>query len=282
MRRVPATGIDVTRRRPPNPPGAARAPATPAFAASSAAGCSSCCWRRRLRRAWRGSAACSAHQAALRRPLPADRRAGRRRGLTIDRRNGRAYISASDRRAARPARRCPAASGRTISTQPEARPVNLTPDATLYLQPHGISLWIEPDGQRGALRRQPSGAPGTAGRSTAIEIYDVAGRRRCPSRHAHRSAPGDAERSGRGRHRPLLRHQHPRASAGTLQTLETYLQLRGAQVLHYGPGGFTTAIARPGLPQRHQRQPRRPHRLRRRDHRRTRAASTTATRPPTR
>jgi hypothetical protein len=28
-----------------------------------------------------------------------------------------------------------------------------------------------------------------------------------------------------------------------MQELETYLQLRGAQVLHYGPGGFSTAIA---------------------------------------
>jgi len=27
-----------------------------------------------------------------------------------------------------------------------------------------------------------------------------------------------------------------------MQTLETYLQLRGAQVLHYGVGGFSTAI----------------------------------------
>ena len=28
-----------------------------------------------------------------------------------------------------------------------------------------------------------------------------------------------------------------------MQDIETYLQLRGAQVLHYGPGGFSTAIA---------------------------------------
>ena len=72
--------------------------------------------------------------------------------------------------------------------------------------------------------------------------------------------PNDLVAVGLDRFYVTNTHAH---GPGRMQTLETYLQLRGAQVLHYGPGGFSTAIADLVFPERHQRQPRRPHGLRR-------------------
>ena len=75
--------------------------------------------------------------------------------ITINQRSGRAYISASDRRASAAGRPVPGAIWAYDLTDSDAPPVNLTPDAGIEFQPHGISLWLEPDGARDALHHRP-------------------------------------------------------------------------------------------------------------------------------
>ena len=61
--------------------------------------------------------------------------------ITINQRTGRAYISASDRRASMAQAPVPGAIWSYDLTDDAALPVNLTPDAGIEFQPHGISLW---------------------------------------------------------------------------------------------------------------------------------------------
>ena len=119
---------------------------------------------------------------------------------------------------------------------------------------------------RGAVRRQP---PGAGARLAGAHHRDLRRRRRCAGapRDADRPAPGDAQRPRRGRARPLLRHQHacarPGADAGRSRPT---CSCAAPQVLHYGPGGFSTAIADLVFPNGINVSPRRPHGLRRRRH----------------
>jgi arylesterase/paraoxonase len=161
--------------------------------------------------------------------------------LTIDAPARRAIISAADRRALRAGRPVPGGIWSYPLDAVDAMPVNLTPDAGLYLQPHGISLWREPDG-REALFVVNHPAPGHGWPQHTIEIYDFAG-----DRLQHRATltdprlvmPNDLVAVALDRFYVTNTHAHP---PGWLQTIETYAQWRGAQVLHYGLGGFSTAI----------------------------------------
>lgn len=162
--------------------------------------------------------------------------------VTIDAPARRALVSAADRRAAAAGRPVPGAIWSYALDVPDAAPVNLTPDAGLYFQPHGISLWREPDG-RAALFVVNHPPDGHGWPRHTIEIYDV-----LDDRLAHRATlvdprlvmPNDLVAVGLDRFYVTNTHAHP---PGFLQTVETYLQLRGAEVLYYGPGGFSTAIA---------------------------------------
>ncbi|MFN8640193.1 MAG: SMP-30/gluconolactonase/LRE family protein [Candidatus Binatia bacterium] len=164
--------------------------------------------------------------------------------LTIDAPARRAIVSATDRRAAQAGSPKPGGIWSYPLDPAGAAPVNLTPDASVYLQPHGISLWREPDG-RAALFVVNHPAPGHGWPAHTVEIYDLAG-----DALSHRATltdprlvmPNDLVAVGLDRFYVTNTHAH---GPGRLQALETYLQLRGAEVLHYGPGGFTTAI--PGL-----------------------------------
>jgi arylesterase/paraoxonase len=164
--------------------------------------------------------------------------------LTIDAPARRVLVSASDRRATAAGRPVPGAIWSYPLDPVDAAPINLTPDAGLYLQPHGISLWHEPDG-RAALFVVNHPAPGHGWPSDTVEIYDVAGAalvHRATLTDPRLVTPNDLVAVALDRFYVTNTHAHRR---GRLQTLETYLQLRGAEVLRYGPGGFTTAI--PGL-----------------------------------
>ncbi|MDX2170469.1 MAG: SMP-30/gluconolactonase/LRE family protein [Deltaproteobacteria bacterium] len=164
--------------------------------------------------------------------------------LTIDSRRGRAYLSATDRRAAMAGEPQPGAIWAYDLDQPDARPVNLTPDATPYFQPHGISLWRDPDGHAGhdVLFVVNHPAPGHGWPRHTVEVYDVG-----DSALIHRATltdprlvmPNDLVAVAADRFYVTNTHRHP---PGALQMLETYLQLAGAEVLAYGPGGFSTAI----------------------------------------
>ena len=161
--------------------------------------------------------------------------------LTIDAPARRAIISASDRRAMAAGAPVPGGIWTYSLDAVDAMPVNLTPDAGLYLQPHGISLWREPDG-REALFVVNHPAPGHGWPTHTIEIYDVVG-----DTLLHRATltdpslvmPNDLVAVGLDRFYVTNTHANP---PGWRQQIETYLQRRGAQVLHYGPGGFSTAI----------------------------------------
>ena len=161
--------------------------------------------------------------------------------LTIDAPARRAFVSASDRRAMAAGRPVPGAIWSYALDPVDAAPVNLTPDAGLYLQPHGISLWREPDG-RAALFVVNHPAPGHGWPAHTIEVYDVAGEtlvHRATLTDPRLVMPNDLVAVALDRFYVTNTHAH---GPGRLQALETYLQLRGAEVLRYGPGGFTTAI----------------------------------------
>ena len=160
--------------------------------------------------------------------------------ITIDAARRVAYVSASDRRALAAGRPVPGAIFAYSLDAPDAAPVNLTPDADISFQPHGISLWVG-DGRRVlfAISHPP---PGTAPHAHTVEVFDVEG-----GALVHRASltdpllvmPNDLVAVGLDRFYLTNTHAHP---PGLLQTAETYLELSGANVLRYGPGGFREAV----------------------------------------
>lgn len=162
--------------------------------------------------------------------------------LTINQRTGRAYLAATDRRAREAGQPEPGGIWAYDVGRPGAVPVNLTPDADLYLQPIGLSLWIEPDGSETLfLVNRP--VPGHGWPRNTIEVYDVdqgALVHRATLTDPRLVTSNDLAAVGVDRFYVTNTHVHP---SGWWQTLETYLQWRGARVLGYGPGGFYPAIS---------------------------------------
>ncbi len=161
--------------------------------------------------------------------------------VTIHPVTGVAYLSASDRRSVMAGTPKPGAIWSYDLDQPNASPVNLTPDADVGFQPHGISLWVDDGGPDVLFVINHAPVEGGGERHT-IEIYDVTDNglmHRASLTHPLLVMPNDLVAVGRDRFYVTNTHRHP---PGTMQTLETYLQLAGAQVLFYGPGGFRPAI----------------------------------------
>jgi arylesterase/paraoxonase len=161
--------------------------------------------------------------------------------LTIHPRTGVAYVSASDRRASRAGNPVPGGIHAYDLADPNAIPVNLTPDADVTFQPHGISLWPGADG-RDVLFVVNHPPAGTGRPAHTIEIFDLAG-----DELVHRASltdplltmPNDLVAVGINRFYVTNTHKF---APGRLQTLETFLQLSGANVVHYGPNGFRVEI----------------------------------------
>ncbi len=161
--------------------------------------------------------------------------------ITIHPRTGIAYVSASDRRAVTAGKAVPGAIWSYDLNAASPVPVNLTPKADVRFQPHGISLWVGPDG-RDALFAVNHPVDGDTTAKHAVEIFDVVA-----SGLVHRATltdpllvmPNDLVAVGIDRFYVTNTHGHP---PGALQTIETYLQLADAQVIFYGPGGFRPAI----------------------------------------
>lgn len=161
--------------------------------------------------------------------------------ITIHPRTNIAYVSASDRRAFMAGAPVPGAIYAYDLNQPGAEPINLTPKAGPSFQPHGISVWSEPDGQDVlfVINHPPKGA---AARAHAVEIYDIDN-----GRLFHRATlsdpllvmPNDIVAVGLDRFYLTNTHYYP---PGLRQTVETYLQRPGAQLVYYGEGGFRVAI----------------------------------------
>ncbi len=161
--------------------------------------------------------------------------------ITIHPRTGIAYVSATDRRAILAKHAVPGAIWAYDLNTPDAVPVNLTPRADTRFQPHGISLWTGTDG-RDALFVVNHPIDGDTPAPNTVEIFDVT-----ENGLLHRATltdpslvmPNDIVAVGLDRFYVTNTHRHP---PGTMQTIETYLQLAGAQVIFYGPGGFRPAL----------------------------------------
>jgi arylesterase/paraoxonase len=161
--------------------------------------------------------------------------------LTIHPRTGVAYLSASDRRAELAGAPRPGAIWAYDLEDPNAAPVNLTPDADASFQPHGVSLWVDDAGPDVLFVVNHPPVAGGDPRHT-IEIFDVGARRlvhRATLTHPLLVMPNDLVAVARNRFYVTNTHRNP---PGMLQSLETYLQLAGAEVLFYGPEGFRVAI----------------------------------------
>jgi arylesterase/paraoxonase len=161
--------------------------------------------------------------------------------ITINQRSGRAYISASDRRALAAGKPVPGAIWAYDLTVFGALPVNLTPDAGVEFQPHGISLWVEPNGEE-TLFIVNHPAPSSGWPPNVVEIADLRDgrlRHRATLVDSRLVMPNDLVAVGIDRFYVTNTHRH---APGFLQTLETYLQLHKANVLFYGPGGFRVAV----------------------------------------
>ncbi len=161
--------------------------------------------------------------------------------ITIHPRTGIAYLSASDRRAIAAGRPVPGGIYAYDLNAEGAIPVNLTPQADASFQPHGISLWVGQDG-RDVLFAINHPAGGSVPYANSVEIFDLDG-----GALVHRATlsdpllvmPNDLVAVGIDRFYLTNTHRNP---PGTMHTIETYLQLTGAQVLFYGPGGFRPVL----------------------------------------
>lgn len=160
--------------------------------------------------------------------------------IAIHPRSNVAYLSASDRRAKDAGRPVPGAIWSYDLNADAAAPVNLTPDAPLWFQPHGISLWAGEN--RDVLFVVNHPPAGTGHPRHTVEIFDVEA-----DRLVHRATltdpllvmPNDLVAVGADRFYLTNTHSH---RPGFLQTVETYLQFADARVLFYGPGGFRIAL----------------------------------------
>jgi arylesterase/paraoxonase len=170
--------------------------------------------------------------------------------LTIHPATGVAYISAADRRALAAGTARPGGIWRYDLNDPDAVPVNLTPAADESFQPHGISLWVDDAGPDVlfVINHPPPAAEQAGGAHHTVEIFDVAETglvHRASLTHPLMVMPNDLVAVGRDRFYLTNTHRH---APGVMQDLETYLQLAGAQVLFYGPGGFRPALEDMVLP----------------------------------
>ncbi len=152
--------------------------------------------------------------------------------LTIHPRTGVAYLSASDRRALFAGKPPHGAIYAYDLEAASPHPVNLTPDADPSFSPHGISLYVAPDGTSTLFVINHA-----AGRNT-IEVYDVA-----TNRLTHRAtladpllvAPNDLVAVSPTELYVTNDHRHPQ---GFMRTVEDYLRRPWANVVRWDGATF--------------------------------------------
>jgi len=157
--------------------------------------------------------------------------------ITIHPVTGVAYISSADWRAAVQGK---PANGAIYAYDLKAQtpqPLNLTPDASAWFHPHGISLYIDKSGQDAlfVVNHQKG--------KNSIEIYDLK-----DGRLSHRKtisdpmliSPNDVVAVGRNRF--YVSNDH-RFGVGFMQTLEDFLQLKLSGVVYYNGSRFIEAAA---------------------------------------
>ncbi|MBW2242864.1 MAG: SMP-30/gluconolactonase/LRE family protein [Deltaproteobacteria bacterium] len=163
--------------------------------------------------------------------------------LTIHPEKRVAYVSAADRRAAMAGHPVPGAIFAYALDDPEAGLVNLTPDAGVDFQPHGISLWLGPDG-REVLFVVNHPPDGHGGRRHQILVFDLEEERLVRRPLAFEDdellvMPNDIVGVGPDRFYLTNTHANP---PGPGQTTETYLRLARARVVYFDGERFHAAI----------------------------------------
>jgi arylesterase/paraoxonase len=162
--------------------------------------------------------------------------------LTIHPGTGVAYISSTDRRASSRGAPRPGGIWAYRLNDPTATPVNLTPDAGIDFQPHGISLWVGED-SLDFLFVVNHPAPASGKPTHTIEIFAVQADRlqhvRSLTDPELLVMPNDIVAVGPQQF--YLTNTHGSAP-GMLQTLETYLRLQRATVLFFDGNAFRVAL----------------------------------------
>jgi len=155
--------------------------------------------------------------------------------ITIHPRTGRAYISACDRRALNAGQNGRGGIFAYDLTAPQPVPVKLTSGPGPDFQPHGISLYIDPEGRDALFVINHSGG------THKVEIYDLQ-----PDGLVHRRtvkdpalvSPNDIVAVSRDRFYATNDH---RFTSGLLKIGEDYLKLPLANVVFYDGRGFQVA-----------------------------------------
>ncbi len=151
---------------------------------------------------------------------------------------GVAYVASCHRRELIAGTPKPGAVWAIDMREPELSPVNVTPDAGDWMQPHGIGLWVADDGQPDSLYvvTHPIGGH-------AIEVFDlVAGggvERRSTLTDPLLSSPNDALPVARDRLYVSIDHGTEPETFG--RTLEEYLRLRLGTIIYFDGASWRTA-----------------------------------------
>lgn len=165
--------------------------------------------------------------------------------ITIHPRTGVAYVSASDRRAAFAGRPVPGSiwAYDLGAAEPELR--NLTPDFDPHFLPHGISLWVDPDGHdRLFVVDHPWREDGTL--DHRIVVFDLVGDSLVHARTLRDElvrSPNDVVAVGPDRFYFTNDHGW---THGVGRVLEDFLRLGGGDVIYYDGERFQVAAR--GIP----------------------------------
>ena len=162
--------------------------------------------------------------------------------LTIHPKSGIAYISSSDRRAQAQNAHIPGAIWAYNFTDPNASPVNLTPDTDIGFQPHGVSLWLGEDGQD-LLFVLNHPAPKSGKPTHTVEVFSIKDEGlehlRSLSSPELMVMPNDIVAVGPNSFYFTNTHANP---PGAAQAAETYLRLSRAKVVYYDGKKFSAAL----------------------------------------
>ena len=159
--------------------------------------------------------------------------------ITFDPRSGVAYVSSDDRRATMAGRPVPGAIFAYDPARPGTPPQNLTPDADASFHPHGIGLRVTPDGRTLLFvvnhpRASLFGDSPGEGPPHTIEIFERTGDGPLAHRRTLHSdlliSPNDIAPVADDRF--YVTNDHG-SEPGFGRTLEDYLRLRRANVLHF-------------------------------------------------
>lgn len=150
-----------------------------------------------------------------------------------------AYVAGYDRRAAERGQATPGAIWSWPLDRPDSAPRNLTPGAGTEFQPHGLGLWLAPEGRRDRLFVVNHPAPGSGKPPHVVEAFEIDGDALVPvaawSDPDLLVMPNDVAPVGPDRFYLTNTHVNPK---GRAQDVETLLRLPRAKVLYFDGNGF--------------------------------------------